>query len=283
LKLYPVVLLGLMVRERPRIMFGSGVIAAVMLTLFVFHYWQPLNIILANLPPRAYFGDMFGGILLPSGMARLRGLSPGIGLALYVALLIIATLIAVTFARTLKADAAVEWQQSNFKLLAAGAFLIVGCFVAGTNVDYRAIMLLLVIPGLLDLAARLRDRRARLMVYWMLGAALFALWLQFIESSLINFHLIEINSIYGRLYFLLREGLWWFLASRLASIVALYVMQSPFWRTLPIGSNRAGRLERSHGFDSQTAGRQRPLSHKAFVSDETVSIDRPEDRPFGDA
>ena len=239
LKFYPLVLLGLMVRERPRIMFAGGAIAAVILALFVIHYWQPLSMVLAILPRRTYFGDMFGGILLPSGVARLLGLSPGIGLAIYLALLIVSTLIAVTLALRLKADAAVDWQQPNFLLLAAGAFLIVGCFIAGTNVGYRAVMLLFVFPGLIELAARLRDRRARLMVYWILGAALCCLWRQFVERGLINFHLIDIDSLYGLLYFLLRETLWWFLASTLAGFVALYVMQSPFWRLLPIGRGRS--------------------------------------------
>jgi hypothetical protein len=53
-----------------------------------------------------------------------------------------------------------DWQRPEFYFLATGCLLVVGSFVAGTNVGYRSIMLLFVVPGLLDLKVWRQEQRA---------------------------------------------------------------------------------------------------------------------------
>ena len=231
LKYYPLVLLGLMVRERPRVALVCGCVFGAALIVLLAHYWSTMTQVI--LPQTRYFGDMFGGVLLPFGVARFFGLSHSFGAAFFVILLVVMALATVRFTGRLESElSAADWDQPSFLLLVVGSALTVGCFLAGTNVGYRASVLLFVIPGLLELQTRTRDRGAHLVYWCAIDAVLLCLWRQFIERGLINAGFVHTNSFSGLIFLVVRETVWWGLVDVLASFVILYVLHSPFWRAL---------------------------------------------------
>ena len=234
MKYYPLILLGLIVRERPRIALAIGAAAGAILIAFATYYWSIMRQEL--MPETRYFGNMIGGALLPFGVAIYFGLSHRAGEIMFVALLIVMVLVAVRLAGRLKTElSAADWNRPNFLLLVVGAALTVGCFVAGPSVGYRAAVLLFVIPGLLELQARARDRGLRLVAWGALAAALLCLWRQFIETRLIDAGLLRIDSIGGLEFLLVREALWWGLVSVLTAFIVVYVLHSPMWRAAMTG------------------------------------------------
>ena len=231
LKYYPLVLLGLIVRERPRIALACGGIAGLFLMALAAHYWGRLTP--AELPQMRFFGNIFGGFLLPFGVTTYFRLAAPIGAIFFVVLVILVGFTAAGLAVRLKSEfAPADWDRPKFLLLAAGAVLTVGCFLAGVNVGYRASVLLLLFPGLLELQSRTLDRFARSIARCALGLALFGLWRQLVESVLINRGLVGADSIGSLVYIVLREALWWGLISVLAAIVMIYVTHAPLWRVL---------------------------------------------------
>jgi hypothetical protein len=241
MKYYPLVLLGLIVRERPRIALAIGAFAGFLLAVFAAHYWSTMRQEL--MPDTRYFGNMMGGVLLPFGVAIYFGLSHRAGAILFVALLIVMLLAAIRLAGWLKSElSAADWDRPNFLLLVVGAVLTVGCFVTGASVGYRVAVLLFIVPGLLELRGRTRDRGVRLVAGCALGAALFCLWRQFIETRLIDAGLVRIDSISGLEFLVMREALWWGLVSVLTAFIVVYVLHSPMWRAVT-----AARTEQSVG------------------------------------
>lgn len=237
MKYYPLILLGLIVRERPRIALAIGAATGAILIAFATYYWSFMRQEL--MPETLYFGNMIGGALLPFGVAIYFGLSHRAGAIMFAALLVVMALVAVRLAGRLKIDLSPDdWGRPNFLLLVVGAALTVGCFVAGPSVGYRAAVLLFVIPGLLELQARASDRGLRLVAWCALVAALLCLWRQFIESRLIEAGFVRIDSISGLDFMLLREALWWGLASVLTAFIIVYVLHSPLWRAAISGYTR---------------------------------------------
>lgn len=234
LKFYPLVLLGLIIRERPRVALTIGLAASGMLIALAAHYWSVLAQII---PPDAhammrilvkshYLAEMFGGLLLPFGIADFLRFPRVVGTMIFVAMLIVAALAAFKLTRRLKAElSAGDWDRPEFLLLLVGSVLIVGCFVAGPSMDYRAIFLLLIIPGLLDLQSRARDRGVRVVTCCALYGSLLCLWQQFIEIWLIDLGIVHPHLASGFIYLLAREMIWWSLLSILTAFIAVYVLQ----------------------------------------------------------
>jgi len=249
LKFYPLVLLGLIVRERPRFALTFGFGAITILIALGAHYW---SVLMRTLPPVAhgtmailttshYLAQMFGGLLLPFGVADFFRLPHTVGVIMFVALLIVTALGAVSLARRFKPELSVaDWDRPNCLLLVVGAVLIVGCFVAGPSLDYRAIFLLLVIPGLLELQSRTRNRGVSLVGHYAVYAVLLCLWQQFIEISLIRFGIIDPNLMSGLIFLLVREMVWWGLVCILTALIGIYVLQTLLWHPLRIGRVNCG-------------------------------------------
>ncbi len=240
LKYYPLVLLGLIVRERPRVALAIGTVAGALLIALAAHYWTAMTQVL--LPKIPFFGNMFGGVLLPFGVAIFLHLSHRAGVIMFVALLIVMAFVAIRASGRLKSElSAADWDRPIFHLLLVGAALTVGCFVTGASVGYRAAVLLFVIPGLLELNARAGDRGVRLVAGGALAAVFLCLWRQFIESRMIDAGLVRIDATSGMIFLVLREVVWWGLASVLAAFILVYVLQSPMWRALAGAGARLAR------------------------------------------
>lgn len=233
LKYYPLVLLGLAARERPRTAFACAAAAATIIGSLAAYYWRPFLRALRHLPPTTDFGDTFGVVILPYGTARLLQLPYEVGTVFLAILLVSAALLAFVLARRLTGEIVPsDWDRPNHMLLIVGAFLTVGCFLAGNNVGYRVLILLFVIPGMLDLRGRARDRGTRRILAGALAAVLLCCWRQFFESGLLNLGLLDVRGAGGLLFLILRETVWWSLITILAASIIVYVGHTPVWRAL---------------------------------------------------
>lgn len=230
IKIYPLVLLGMIARERPRIALGFGGAAGAALIALTVHYWPDLVKALTMVTPMTTFGDMVGAVILPFGLASLLNLPPAVGTILFALLVAALIFVAIRLARLLALDISVsDWGDPKLLMLAAGSFLTVGCFLAGPSIGYRVAILVLVIPGLLALRSRLRDGNMRLLASCAIGMTLFCLWRQFIEHQLTETGVIDVDALSGLIFLLLREAIWWSLIAILSGVVALFIARAPLW------------------------------------------------------
>lgn len=182
LKFYPLVLLALVAREdgrRPWVI-GGGI--GIVLLAFAATFHAELGRIGGNMAD-TLFGDMFGARGLPFGLPLLlahatirdpggtyvgmNALTPALrwqGFGLVGVLVAACVLFAVIAGRRPSLGAALDRVDATARsLLLTGAVLCVGCFFGHQNIGYRAVLLLLTIPGLLALVAVAPDRRTRLL------------------------------------------------------------------------------------------------------------------------
>ncbi|MGE0668681.1 MAG: hypothetical protein AB7O49_19165 [Sphingomonadales bacterium] len=239
LKFYPVTLLVLAARERPRTASITALAASATLILFVALSAGDMRDALAVTPIGWPFGDVFGALNLPFGVFVVPNLPAGgeIGPEVFRAPLswqawtILAVLLAFAgyvAASHLRRDRA-AWRgldAGRAAWLAAGAAVIVGCFFAAQNVAYRAIFLLLTLPGLYALMAG--DRTGLGRYRSVIVAVLFVLWQELFHRLVAR---VTADSAPGAslllIYWAIRELVWWWLIARLASLLAAFLLESP--------------------------------------------------------
>ena len=239
LKFYPIALMILALRERPRTFVAIAAASAAALAVFLVHYRAEIAMAVALTPTGSYFTDFFGAVNLPRGLAEmsapLRTMSPTLAAALpylpWVILLALAAqclrdAVAIVVSNSARARfAALPAAPALF--LAGGAVLIVSCFFAGQNIDYRGIAFLFVLPGLCMLSGGPGGRAY-------LGTAVaivFLTWSEFFR------HLIELGG--GALglssgvartaeavFWLARELVWWRVVGSLAGLVLCFAATS---------------------------------------------------------
>jgi hypothetical protein len=255
LKFYPLVLLLLALRERARIFIAVSLAAATVVIGFVCGYWDELRAATHNVATGSYFTDLFGAMNLPYGLASLglraaarHGVTDSatlvlIGRDMPRALLVILVLEAAIRALWLskrrgvgRGVAALPARDRGFLL--AGAVLICGCFFAGQNIGYRAIFLLLVLPGLLKLAQTLPGVAGRMMLGTCV-AILFVMWVLFLQFWLYAINIKEVmpgegleRTVSGMLHWGLHELAWWWIIGVLLSTIVGFVLDAPIWRTV---------------------------------------------------
>lgn len=71
IKFFPAVLMALTLRERPQLFFAINAAAAGLIALFVVAYHADLLVAYGSFPRLDYFGDTFGAVMLPYGLAML--------------------------------------------------------------------------------------------------------------------------------------------------------------------------------------------------------------------
>jgi hypothetical protein len=168
LKIYPLVLMVLTLRERPHVfLLVNGAAVAILLATGVYFHGELVRM-LFNIPSSGPFTSAFGAHYLPDVIVGMLGtLHPGFSLRL-VRLAIFAALplaMAGWFFRMVRwcdfriALARLPEPEKMFLLI--GAALIGGCFFAGTNNGYRGIHLLFTLPGLLAMARMEGDMHVR--------------------------------------------------------------------------------------------------------------------------
>jgi hypothetical protein len=172
LKIYPLVLMVLTLRERPRVfLLVNGVAAAVVLAMVVYFHAELVRMV-PNIPRAGALDIPRGGVLgahfLPDFIARMvEALQPGFSLRV----VRLATFAALFLTMAGWFFSAVRWHDFRIALarlpepekifLLIGATLISGCFFAGSSIGYRAIHLLFTLPGLIAMARIEGDMRVR--------------------------------------------------------------------------------------------------------------------------
>jgi hypothetical protein len=193
LKFYPIVLLGLALRERlPRLLAICAVLGLATLAFYVAYHEEMRQVLRGVAGLNAHWGpfsDRFGARQLLDGFWLLMGADhpPTAGALLPGAdarnpsapgwALVAPALLAGCLAFLL-------WRRSDFKLrwdglspreancLLVGAVVMAGCFFAGYSIMYRGIFLLLALPGLIAMGAVDRGFFWR----WLPVALVYNLW-----------------------------------------------------------------------------------------------------------
>ena len=224
LKFYPLTLLALVLREPGRRVLWIGGLSALALLAFLAGYHAALSRIGANMAD-ALFGDMFGARSLPFGLPLLLGharirdaagtyvgpdaLDPAmtlLGSVLFGAMSGGCVLIAILCGRSAVLRGMLDRVEARARsLLLVGGVLCVGCFFGHQNIGYRAVLLLLVIPGLLALIRVAPAGRTRLLYRSTGGLIVLVLWDGIVSRS--------------RPGWLVMQLAWWWIACVLLTIV----------------------------------------------------------------
>jgi len=232
LKYYPLTLLIVALREKPRAFIAVAVATMIAVALFIVHYRAELALGVDLVPTGSYFTDFFGAVNLPRGMTKL--LSPLVDFyppaaPVFVALpwVILAALLATT-AQRLVAIAAqpatgeklASLSELHRLFLVMGAMAIVACFFMAQSIGYRGIFFLMMLPALL-----LMERRG--LVYMIL----FLMWGELFREALQHIKLGDGDVGFAwqavkTLFWLVREFIWWRVIASLGAILVTYAIQS---------------------------------------------------------
>jgi hypothetical protein len=236
LKYYPLVLLVLLARERPReALIGTGLAILITGALAGLGH-ADLAKALANIPALSYFADSFSALNLPFGFAEAIF---GPRLCPAACLLLLSIVAAVAIARTrrtvgLLAAAVLDESGWAGQSLLVGALLLTACFFAGQNVDYRGIYFALAMPGLVRLyRLAAGDRAVSQFLARMIAAVLFVAWNEPLRG-IVHALAVLVAGDWLRLrielvFWIGRELVWWWLITGLAAIAVSYLLRIPFF------------------------------------------------------
>ena len=275
LKFYPLFALILVVRERTAVFVTVAVAATTALGGLVLFYGQELVRVAHNLSSQfpgglGFIGPaMFGAKHLAGGLgfmvsalaAKLfhqdEASTVAIGQWVYNSLLVLfvmqALAIGIWFCRRFRLQHAVaqlDKPEANFLL--AGAAIVCGCFFATSNVLYKAIFLLLVLPGLLTLSRQMPSQLARVAFRGACVATVFVVWAPAVRDcvriaiaalgnridwSNVHQSLTDLNDQgmdrADRLVIWLCDQLaWWWIAVVLTAAIVALVLNSELWARL---------------------------------------------------
>lgn len=213
LKYYPMTLMAMVTRERPRRFFAVVVASLAVVGLFLLTMGHDLVRVLQEIPKGGWFGDMFGSTTLSGGLAREYGWSSGAEMTLRVLLALIALAAGAALAMRSSTKAAVERLSDREQMaLLAGALLIVSCFFTAQNIGYRATHFLLTLPAL----TALTQLRAGRLWPVTLAAVLALLWAQGWRNWIGE--VIAGRSAMVSLW-IVREALWWWTITMMLALV----------------------------------------------------------------
>ena len=235
LKYYPLVLLILVARERPRDAGVTAAAAGFTLILFGLAFYSELKTALASIPAASsYFTDAFSARNLPFGFAE--ALAGGADRIL-IAVSLLSALSGLAVARMIRTvrllgREQLDWAAGETQFLVIGGLLVAACFLAGQNIAYRGILLLPALSGLVCFRRSIKDREVRRFCGQMIAAVLFVMWEELFRRAL---HAIvspvpgEGLSSRAEVFFWIgRELVWWWLFVGLAALVLSFLRRSPF-------------------------------------------------------
>ena len=241
MKFYPLALFILALRERRRDLIGIALAVGAVLAAFLWFYAGELLAALRAVPGGSPFNSWIGAMILPAGIAPDAASALGrlgfgdlraplqklIWAALAGGVLLVGTRLAIKGG----VRAALEDMTLRDRgMLLAGAVLMGGCFAAANSNGYRAIMLILALPGLLTLSRALPGRVGRFCVGLGCVAAPFVMWAPGLKHGLIWVGLSSgfdaRASTAGMVHFVLSELAWWWLMALLLSAVIGFVLNA---------------------------------------------------------
>lgn len=219
LKFYPLVLLLLLLRERPHVMFALLLVAGAILRATLGAFADETRHAIALIPIQAVFWGSFAAHNLPRGLMMLTGSPIAAALALAAgfataAVAIRRVLICPEMAAGLRGLPPVV----RSLLLVAGT-LVGGCFLAGENIEYRAILLLPALPALLALPATRHAGWLAAALMWDPLARRFVAQLAPADDGQ--------PSLPGLALWAVHNLAWWWMAAVLLVLVALLLRDAP--------------------------------------------------------
>ena len=232
LRYFPLLLLVMLARERRRSAISVAIVMSSVLLVLVLCDYAELRKALANIPQLSYFADSFAAVNLPFGLAS----ALAIPFQRALAVMLLALLIVLTAARTRRSlaivgHAALDWHAFKADCMVVGALLVIACFFAGQNVDYRGVYFVLVMPGLLHLRRIACTAEARRFLSSIVAGVLLVAWEQVfrrIDHAATAYIPSEAIRVRAELLFWLgRELVWWWLIAGLTAIVLSYLRQLP--------------------------------------------------------
>jgi hypothetical protein len=240
LKYYPMTVMALATRERPRRFLFVILGTVCVLALFAAFMGHDLVRALKLIPTGDWYGDMFGSSTLAGGLAERFHWSDALRRSLHV--LLIFGALAGGLALAARPDFVEDVSRLTVKeqsFLLVGGLLVLSCFFTAQNIGYRAIHLILVLPAFSALgqagASHLlfrRGRRVVLLLLWAEG------WRHAIQQlgKFGKAHTIRLLS-WG-----LREILWWWAVTLLIACVFVLLSRSEMGRRIwPGWHPRPGR------------------------------------------
>lgn len=238
-KFYPIMLILLAARERPRLAVAVWSASAAVIAAYVWQYHHELVLMAPLVPHPSPFGYDLGAVLFAEGVGDVLRLNL---IPWLVPLQMLASLvIAWRIMGGGEFGAAMARLGAREKAcLLTGSLLLTGCFFTGVSIGYRALHMLLILPGLMALSAWAPPGRAA--GTWRHGPsiALLLLWSPVLLRLAGGLHYIPqapLPAVLSLLVWTGREFLWWWLATLMLAVLmrAGLEMTTPLaWRsTLP--------------------------------------------------
>lgn len=263
LKYYPIMLLIFVLRERPRRFWAVGAAALAALAAFWFGYHSEIIRALRNVPSAPYMGWAFGAKNLPFETASLirklplpkGALAPmqrAAAVALYLGLLGASMVICRRELRRGGLHQTFAALTSHRRIfLVAGSAVIVGCFFASQNIYYRAVFLLLTLPGFLTASRIASSRRVQRICLAASSVIVFLMWEEcfrwriyvelFVNRAVPPIVFADLYSV----FWVVRELAWWWVVTIMLTVLADFIHQAPVMLHL----SHAVRGRRGRAFD----------------------------------
>ena len=234
LKYYPLVLLGLAVRERFAALVAVAAASAAGLVGFWLYFGNAIRESLARVAHGSPFHDRIAASNLPDGLAEFaHWVKPGseamVTRAVALPLLAWAATAAWRYARHF---GRIDVTLIDTRLLLIGAGLMVGCFFAGQSIGYRGIFLLLTLPALARMPATPAMRRT---MHTAIVIILAIMWTECIRQALLAGAAalgLSGNVTAGAflVFWFSRELMWWWLIGLFAGALLAFARQAPLLR-----------------------------------------------------
>jgi hypothetical protein len=249
LKFYPLVLLVLLLRERLKVLLAVGLCAMAIVATNVVVFLDELR----RLPPPpsgSPFYIMWGARNIPTGFPTVmravlcaagasdRMIETLAGAAWLPAILGL-LLLAAAFVTALRLAGRADLRASlaalpdrTHRFLLIGGVLVVGCFFAGQNINYRGIFLLPILAGMLALTQIAPNRSLRTMFTLTTASILGVLWEMTIRQAVASLFGAPVHSLPLYAVWVVKELAWWWLITVLIAILLRFAADSQAWRDL---------------------------------------------------
>jgi hypothetical protein len=233
LKVYPVTLLVLALRERLAICLAITAISLAALLAYAAIDAAGLREMLALVPVGTPFIYAFGAADLAVGLRTIFGLPP-VALAIVHAVPLVAIVIFVASRLHLLHSTVDALSPAEAVYLLVGAVLILGCFVTGQSGEYRAVHLLFVLPAVTALAGL--PGPARRVATFTTRIILLQLW-----GDVASARLVELTTTARGdaaiacatlMLWLTRELAWWWTITMLLALLLAIVRDLPSFAAL---------------------------------------------------
>jgi hypothetical protein len=288
IKYYPLVSLVLLAEERVPIFLAVSSGIVLILAWFGVTYHEEIVRTLPYIPRGTYIEGVFGAKNVSMQLAEVAkamfGQSEAIGMVVAAICFALLAGVVVAIGRRFiveglpAAMAALPRREHN--LLVIGSALICGCFFAGQNVWYRAIYLLLVLPGLLAIGRGAENDHVRNWSIWTSIAVVFLMWEEAFRFGMeramkaVDATATQIAEAHF-LFWLFREVVWWWAVAILAAILFQFLRQSAVARAAQSWLLQSDRGHRAPNRQITARRCRRGMkAHRNPATDRGISQDR---------